>query len=130
MNFDDYQNKAAKYDLFDEVVNLYDVGFIEKVLGLVGEAGETADKIKKILRDKDGVVSDGDRELISKELGDTLWYIAAIARYLDLSLSEIADNKSISRAAVQKMVSNVIDKLNYYENILKITTVKIYLYLK
>ena len=38
----------------------------------------------------------------------------------DLSLSEIADNKSISRAAVQKMVSNVIDKLNYYENILKI----------
>ena len=38
----------------------------------------------------------------------------------DLSLSEIADNKNISRAAVQKMVSNVIDKLNYYENILKI----------
>lgn len=90
MNFDDYQNKAAKYDLFDEVVNLYDVGFIEKVLGLVGEAGETADKIKKILRDKDGVVSDGDRELISKELGDTLWYIAAISRYLNVSLSEVA----------------------------------------
>ncbi|MBR5662362.1 MAG: hypothetical protein IKX00_01770 [Bacilli bacterium] len=38
----------------------------------------------------------------------------------DLSLSEIADNKNISRAAVQKTVSNVIDKLNYYENILKI----------
>ena len=38
----------------------------------------------------------------------------------DLSLSEIADNKSISRAAVQKMVSNVIDKLNYYETMLKV----------
>ena len=64
--------------------------FIEKVLGLTGEAGETADKIKKILRDKDGVMSSEDRDLIAKELGDTLWYIAAIARYLDLSLSEIA----------------------------------------
>ena len=90
MNFDDYQNKAAKYDLSNKVANLSEVGFIEKVLGLVGEAGETADKIKKILRDKDGVVSDEDRDLISKELGDTLWYIAAISRYLNIPLSEVA----------------------------------------
>ena len=48
MNFDDYQKKAAKYDLSDATNNLKEVGFIEKVLGLVGEAGETADKIKKI----------------------------------------------------------------------------------
>ena len=66
------------------------MGFIEKVLGLVGEAGETADKIKKILRDKDGKVSDKDRELVVKELGDTLWYLAAIARYFDTPLSEVA----------------------------------------
>ena len=90
MNFDEYQKKAAKYDLAKATDNLKDIGFIEKALGLVGEAGETADKIKKILRDKDGVVSDEDKELISKELGDTLWYVAAIARYLDIPLSEIA----------------------------------------
>ena len=82
--------KGAAYDLSDKTNDLKAVGFIEKVLGLTGEAGETADKIKKILRDKDGVVSGEDRDLIAKELGDTLWYIAAIARYLDLSLSEIA----------------------------------------
>ena len=52
MKFDEYQEKAAKYDLFEVTADLKEVGFIEKVLGLTGEAGETADKIKKILRDK------------------------------------------------------------------------------
>ena len=91
MNFDEYQKRAAKYDLAEATADLKAPGFIEKVLGLVGEAGETADKIKKILRDKDGVVSEEDRELIIKELGDTLWYIAAISRYLEVSLSEVAN---------------------------------------
>ena len=90
MEFDEYQKKAAKYDLADATSDLKSVGFIEKVLGLVGEAGETADKIKKILRDKDGEASDEDRALVVKELGDTLWYIASIARYFDISLSEVA----------------------------------------
>ena len=91
MDFDEYQKKAAKYDLAEATSNLKDAGFIEKVLGLVGEAGETADKIKKIIRDKDGVTSAEDRDLVKKELGDTLWYIASIARYLDVPLSEIAE---------------------------------------
>lgn len=89
MKLDEYQEKIVKYDTFSKCA-LKEVGFIEKVLGLTGEAGETADKIKKILRDKDGVVSDEDREAIKKELGDTLWYLASIARYLNLSLSEVA----------------------------------------
>ena len=90
MDFDEYQQKATKYDLAKATTDLKDPGFIEKVLGLVGEAGETADKIKKILRDKDGVASDEDRELVIKELGDTLWYIASIARYLNVGFSEVA----------------------------------------
>ena len=72
------------------MADVKEVGFLEKVLGLVGEAGETADKIKKILRDKNGEVSDEDRDLVVKELGDTLWYIAAISRYLGVDLSEVA----------------------------------------
>ncbi|MBR3328969.1 nucleoside triphosphate pyrophosphohydrolase family protein [Candidatus Saccharibacteria bacterium] len=90
MEFDDYQKKAKKYDFFEATADLKSVGFIEKILGLVGEAGEAADKIKKILRDKDGVVSDEDKELVIKELGDTLWYIAGISRYLEVPLSEVA----------------------------------------
>ena len=91
MDFDEYQKKAAKYDLSEATTDLKAVGFIEKVLGLTGEAGETSDKIKKILRDKDGIVSDEDSDLVVKELGDTLWYIASIARYLGVSLSEVAE---------------------------------------
>ena len=90
MEFDDYQKKAKKYDFFEATADLKSVGFIEKILGLVGEAGEAADKIKKIFRDKDGVVSDEDKELVIKELGDTLWYIAGISRYLEVPLSEVA----------------------------------------
>ena len=90
MDFDEYQKKASKYDLAKATSNLKDAGFIEKVLGLVGEAGETADKIKKLIRDKNGVASDEDKELVIKELGDTLWYIASVARYLGVPLSKVA----------------------------------------
>ena len=91
MKFDEYQEKAKKYDVSKATDDLKSVGFMEKVLGIVGEAGETADKIKKILRDKDGVVSDNDKMAISKELGDVLWYVASVARYLDVSLSDVAE---------------------------------------
>lgn len=89
MEFNEYQEKIIKYDTFSKC-DLKEVGFIEKVLGLAGEAGETADKIKKILRDKNGVLTDEDRIGVTKELGDVLWYLASIARYLDIPLSEIA----------------------------------------
>lgn len=86
----EYQEKAAKYDLFKVTGNYNTVAFVEKVLGLVGEAGETADKVKKVLRDKDGVISEQDKLEIAKELGDVLWYVASVARYLDVPLEEVA----------------------------------------
>lgn len=92
MDLDTYQKKAAEFDLFEATTDLNATGFLEKILGLVGEAGETADKIKKILRDKDGEVSKEDCIEITKELGDILWYVANIARYFDVSLSEVAQN--------------------------------------
>lgn len=97
MGFDEYQEKANLTDLARGsrgVVmrgrNMVAVGFLEKVLGLPGEAGEVADKIKKILRDKGGNFTDEDRGEIAKELGDVLWYVANVALYLDIPLSEIA----------------------------------------
>ena len=90
MDFDEYQKKATKYDLAQATADLKAPGFVEKVLGLVGEAGETADKIKKIIRDNDGVATEEDKELIIKELGDTLWYISSVARYLNVPLSDVA----------------------------------------
>lgn len=69
-------------------------------LGLVNEAGELAGKIKKIFRDRDGVISEADRQALKGELGDILWYLAQVATELDLSLEEVAEhnlNKLFSR---------------------------------
>lgn len=90
MNFDEYQEKAKKYDFFQETDDLNEIGFVEKVLGLTGEAGETADKVKKLIRDKEGRASEDDKREVAKELGDILWYMANIARYLGISMTEVA----------------------------------------
>jgi NTP pyrophosphatase (non-canonical NTP hydrolase) len=69
-------------------------------LGLCGEAGEVAEKVKKTLRDDGGVLSDERREALSRELGDVLWYVAQLATEAGLELESIAaDNldKLLSR---------------------------------
>ena len=60
-------------------------------LGMVNEAGELAGKVKKIFRDKEGVISPEDREALKYELGDVLWYMAQIATELGLSMNEVAE---------------------------------------
>ena len=60
-------------------------------LGLVNEAGEVAGKIKKIFRDKAGIISEEDRQSLKGELGDVLWYLTQICTNLDLTLEEVAE---------------------------------------
>ncbi len=67
------------------------VDFYDDVLGLVDEAGEVAGKLKKLYRDKKGILDDDYKKLIAKELGDVLWYLSALSRKLGFSLSEIAE---------------------------------------
>jgi NTP pyrophosphatase (non-canonical NTP hydrolase) len=59
-------------------------------LGLAGEAGEVAEKVKKLLRDDGGVLTDERRSALAAELGDVLWYVAQVATEADLELEEIA----------------------------------------
>lgn len=59
-------------------------------LGLANEVGEVAGKIKKIFRDRGGVISEADREALKQELGDVLWYFTQICTELDLTLEEVA----------------------------------------
>ena len=60
------------------------------VLGLVGEAGEIANKYKKVLRDDAGLLVEEKREALIDELGDVLWYCANLAADLDTSLADVA----------------------------------------
>lgn len=60
-------------------------------LGLVNEAGEVAGKIKKIFRDKAGVIAEEDRQALKSELGDVLWYLTQICTELSISLESVAE---------------------------------------
>ena len=60
------------------------------LLGLVGEAGEIAEKVKKLVRDKNSDLAQLDRDDMAAELGDVLWYAAVLANFLGLSLNDVA----------------------------------------
>ena len=91
MTFDDYQKQAITTDSYGGEGDVMSVAFINKVLGLAGEAGEVAEKIKKIQRNNAGQLGEHDRQELLKELGDTLWYLSAIAHYLGEPLGHIAE---------------------------------------
>jgi NTP pyrophosphatase (non-canonical NTP hydrolase) len=61
-------------------------------LGLCGEAGEVAEKVKKTIRDDGGVLTDERREALARELGDVLWYLSQLATEADLDLDTIAED--------------------------------------
>lgn len=87
MTFDKYQERAlttvlSTGDPFKDLLHW--------VLGLNGEAGEVAEKLKKIIRDKNGEISEEDKAELAKELGDVLWYIAVFAHDLGVPLEDIA----------------------------------------
>jgi NTP pyrophosphatase (non-canonical NTP hydrolase) len=64
------------------------------MLGLTGETGEIAEKIKKVYRDKGGVFDDETKSLIRKEIGDVIWYLNALAIELGFSLDEAAQENN------------------------------------
>lgn len=83
MKINEYQEKAL-------ATAIYRVGnqIIYPTLGLTGEAGEVAEKVKKALRDKNGEFSDEYKLEILKEVGDVLWYCNALCRDLGYTLEE------------------------------------------
>jgi len=87
MEFKEYQEKSRRTAIYPNLGE----NFVYPTLGLAGEAGEVAEKIKKVIRDKRGKIDDKTKEEIKKELGDVLWYVAQIASELKLSLDEVAD---------------------------------------
>lgn len=89
MELNDYQTRATKTAIYPGKGEI--TGLLYTGLGL-GEAGEVQGKIKKVLRDDDGVLTNEKRKEIVKELGDVLWYLANCAEELGVNLNEIAIN--------------------------------------
>jgi NTP pyrophosphatase (non-canonical NTP hydrolase) len=86
MTFNEYQKEAQKTAIYPNVGN----NLIYPVLGLCGEAGEVAEKVKKIFRDNEGILDESKKQEIKKELGDVLWYIAQISTEMGLFLDDVA----------------------------------------
>jgi len=88
MNFSDYQAKSRKTAKYPDIGH----PVIYPTLGLTNEAGEVSGKIKKIFRDKGGLINETDRQALKGELGDVLWYLSQICTELELSLDEVAEH--------------------------------------
>ena len=87
MDFETYQINARKTAIYPGLGSNY----VYPTLGLVGESGEVAEKVKKVIRDKNGIFDQETLIAIKKELGDVLWYVSNLSSELNFSLEDIAE---------------------------------------
>lgn len=85
MELNDYQQKALETAVYPQ-----DYKVVYPALGMNGEAGEVADKVKKIIRDGNCEVTPEKAAELAKECGDVLWYVAVFANDLGYTLEEVA----------------------------------------
>lgn len=100
MDINEYEKIALSTLMGEHAFGDIDARMLDQVLGLTGEAGEVADKFKKIIRDRQGKLTDEDKLEIVKELGDVLWYVTTISHLLGYSLEDVArknNEKLLSR---------------------------------
>jgi len=85
MTLNEYQEGARSTAIYPASRQI-----IYPTLGLTGEAGEVADKVKKVIRDNNDEFTDERKHQIALELGDVLWYAASLAHDLGYTLDEVA----------------------------------------
>lgn len=103
MELNEYQKQAEQSAVYPASGTFG--GVLYAVVALVGEAGEIANKTKKIMRDGDGEIGELRRMELAKEMGDVLWYLAALAGELGIT-EEIAQgnlDKVMKRKAEGKI---------------------------
>jgi NTP pyrophosphatase (non-canonical NTP hydrolase) len=101
MDFNEYQEKASQTAIYlnklkdrhpnipDEVLKYMGLSYVANGLG---EVGEIQGKVKKILRDNAGVITEEHREALKSECSDVLWYCAALCTELGISLNDVAEH--------------------------------------
>ena len=95
-------NRISDLDMYQQVAKTTAIypreqAIIYPTLGLTGEAGEVANKVKKIIRDDGNKINEGLVQEISAEIGDCLWYISVLADDIGCKLSDIANANLIKR---------------------------------
>ena len=99
--------KVSDLDMYQQVAKqtaIYprEQAIIYPTLGLTGEAGEVANKVKKIIRDDGNKINESVVQEISAEIGDCLWYISVLADDIGVKLSDIANNNLVKLANRKK----------------------------
>lgn len=89
MDFNEYQEKTALTDLGTSAQDCLKPGWLYYVLGVAGEAGEMMEKIKKLFRDKDGIIDDEFKQMVIKEMGDYHWYSARLCAALGIDYNDV-----------------------------------------
>lgn len=93
LDFKDMTEKELTLDEYQQMAletAIYPLPIIYPTLGLTGEAGEVSEKIKKVLRDNEGVFDKEKKREIAKEIGDVLWHCATLSNDIGYTLSDIA----------------------------------------
>jgi len=132
MTFKTYQEEAKKTAIFPDLIirpeedeyqdardynypsssNTHSLSWIYPSMGLAGETGEVLEKLKKVIRDDEGCISEEKRKQVEKELGDVLWYLASLATELGLALETIASTnlKKLAKRQEEAKISGSGDE--------------------
>ena len=97
MELNEYQKRALETAIYPS-----DTKIVYPTLGITGEAGEVADKVKKVIRDNNGNFSEEKRFEIAKEVGDVLWYIANLAN--DLGYKTMNSYKQLLKKVLKSVI--------------------------
>ena len=97
MDMNEYQKNAVTTAVYPAQHKI-----LYPALGLAGEAGEVANKVKKIMRDGTGKLPADWREQLASEIGDVLWYCAALSEDLGYTLGRIAKENEVKLASRKK----------------------------
>lgn len=101
MDFNEYQRLAATTDVGTSAQDCLEPGWLYYVLGIAGETGELMEKIKKLFRDKNGVIDAEFKEVVKKEMGDIQWYQSRLADWFGIEFNDVAET-NIRKLASRK----------------------------
>ena len=104
MTFNEYQKRAASTALYPDKGGIGGLSYC--TLGLCGEAGEFANKVKKLIRGDVSVPLDTRHKEFIAEMGDVLWYLAEAAANLGVDLEVVAE-KNLEKLAARKSAGTV-----------------------